>query len=70
MEYFREGVKVIYHSKDGTDKKTYDALEWIAAMGPHVPLGGEQMVKYYAVLELLKGKAIDKGNAERTTVCV
>jgi hypothetical protein len=47
MDYLPEETMVIYHSKDGKDKKTYDALEWIAAMGTHVPLRGEQMVRYY-----------------------
>jgi hypothetical protein len=49
MEYFPEGVKVIYHSKDGKDNKTYNALEWLAAMGTHVPLRGEQVVRYYGI---------------------
>ena len=47
MDYLPEEATVIYRSKDGKDKKTYDALEWIAAMGTHVPLRGEQMVRYY-----------------------
>ena len=36
MEYLPEQARVIYHSKDCNDKKTYDALEWVAAMGTHV----------------------------------
>jgi hypothetical protein len=47
MEYMPEEAAVVYHSKDGKEQKTYDALEWIAAMGTHVPLRGEQMVRYY-----------------------
>jgi len=47
MEYLPEEAMVIYRSKDGKDKKTYDALEWIAAMGTHMPLRGEQMVRYF-----------------------
>jgi hypothetical protein len=47
MDYLPEQATVIYHSKDGKEKKTYEALEWIAAMGTHVPLRGEQMVRYY-----------------------
>ena len=34
-------------SKDSKDEKTFDALEWIAAMCSHVPNRGEQMVRYY-----------------------
>ena len=30
--------------KNGKDKKTYDALEWIAAMGTQVPLRGELLL--------------------------
>jgi hypothetical protein len=28
-------------------RRPTDALEWIAAMGTHLPLRGEQMVRYY-----------------------
>lgn len=28
-------------------QKTFDALEWFAAMCSHVPNKGEQMVRYY-----------------------
>jgi hypothetical protein len=47
MEYLPEQGKVIYHSKDGSVQKTYDAIEWLASMVSHLPLQGEQMVKYY-----------------------
>lgn len=33
MEYRPEEAKVVYRSKDGKEKKTYDALEWLAARG-------------------------------------
>jgi hypothetical protein len=42
-----EESKVIYKSKDGKKEKTFDALEWLAAMCSHVPNKGEQMVRYY-----------------------
>lgn len=29
------------------EQKTFDALEWFAAMCSHVPNKGEQMVRYY-----------------------
>ena len=38
---------LIYHSKDGKEKKTYSALEWLAAMGTHVPDRYQQCVRYY-----------------------
>ena len=41
MTYIPEKSKVIYQSKDGKDKKVFDALEWLAAMASHVPNKGE-----------------------------
>jgi Putative transposase len=39
--------KVLYRSKDGKNEKTFDAIEWLAAMSSHVPNKGEQMIRYY-----------------------
>tara|TARA_B100002003_G_scaffold185694_1_gene174075 strand:- start:217 stop:396 length:180 start_codon:yes stop_codon:yes gene_type:complete len=39
--------KVIYQSKDEISTKTFDVLEWLAAIYSHVPNKGEQMVRYY-----------------------
>jgi len=50
MEYLPEEAKVRYESKNGKDKKTYHALEWLAAMGTHVPDRGQQCVRYYGFL--------------------
>ena len=47
MEYLADQAQVAYRSKDGKEKKTYDALEWMAAMGSHVPERGQQSVRYY-----------------------
>jgi hypothetical protein len=47
MTYIPEESKVLYRSKDGKNEKTFDAIEWIAAMCSHVPNKGEQMVRYY-----------------------
>jgi len=47
MTYVPEESKVIYKSKDGKKEKTFDALEWLAAMCSHIPNKGEQMVRYY-----------------------
>jgi hypothetical protein len=57
MQYFPEKAQVVYHSKHGKEQKTYDALEWLAAMpacacphadrGTHVPQRRQQSVKYY-----------------------
>ena len=43
----RDESKVVYQSKDGKKKQTFDVLEWLAAMCSHIPNRGEQMVRYY-----------------------
>ena len=48
MKCLTDQAKVAYRSKDGRKKKTYDALEWLAAMGSHVPKRGQQSAPYYA----------------------
>ena len=40
-------AKVIYQSKDAKTTKTFDALDWLAQLVPHIPNKGEQMVRYY-----------------------
>jgi hypothetical protein len=45
MTYLPEESKVIYESKDGKEEKVFDAFEWLAAMGSHVPGKREQMVR-------------------------
>ena len=45
--YLADPSKVVYRAKDGTDEKVFDALEWLAAMCPHIPDRGEQVVRYY-----------------------
>ena len=37
MTYILDESKVVYRSKDGKSEKTFDALEWMAAMCSHVP---------------------------------
>jgi hypothetical protein len=42
-------AKVIYQSKDGRSKETFDALDWLVRLRriTHIPNRGEQMVRYY-----------------------
>jgi hypothetical protein len=47
MDYSPEQATVLYRSKDGKDKKTYDALQWLAAMTCRVPERGKQTIRYY-----------------------
>jgi len=48
MTYIPEEFKVVYKSKDDKKEKTFNALEWLAAMCSHVPNRREQMVRYGA----------------------
>ena len=41
------GAKVIYTSKDGRTRKTFEALDWLAHLVTHVPGRYEQTVRYY-----------------------
>jgi hypothetical protein len=48
VEKSTDGVaKVIYTSKDGRTRKTFDALDWLAQLVLHIPDRYEQTVKYY-----------------------
>ena len=49
MDYSPDEATVVYRSKDGKEKKTYDALEWLAAMGTHVPDRCQQSVRHYGL---------------------
>jgi len=60
-----EESEVIYRSKDGTEEKVFDALEWLAAMCSHVPNKGEQMVRYYGYYSnVSRGKRKKEDNDE------
>jgi hypothetical protein len=37
----------MYFSKDRKEKKSYEAPEWLAAMGSHLPERGQQSVRCY-----------------------
>jgi hypothetical protein len=47
IDYDAQTATVVYKCKDGRRQKSFDALEWLAAMCSHVPYKGEQMVRYY-----------------------
>jgi hypothetical protein len=47
LDYDAQTATVVYKGKDGRRQKSFDALEWLAAMCSHVPNKGEQMVRYY-----------------------
>ena len=47
LNYDTQTATVAYKGKVGRRQKSFDALEWLAAMCSHVPNKGEQMVRYY-----------------------
>jgi len=66
MEYSPHEATVLYRSKDGKDKKTYDALEWLAAMACHVPERKKQTIRYYgAYANSVRGKQRKRQEVER-----
>ncbi|MBA7582191.1 hypothetical protein ES708_24111 [subsurface metagenome] len=46
MKYFPQEAKVTYRSKYSKDIKEFSALEWMAALCPHIPDRGGQTVRY------------------------
>lgn len=50
MEYLPDQARVRYRCKDTKEQKSYDAQEWLAAMGTHVPARGQKSVRYYGFL--------------------
>lgn len=47
MTYVEDEGKVAYQTKDGSGKKEFPALEWLANICSHIPNPGEHMVRYY-----------------------
>ena len=47
MTYIPDESKVVYKSKDAKEEKTFDALEWLAAMCSHVPNKGNPARRDY-----------------------
>ena len=48
VEDSADGIaKVVYTSKDGTSRKVFTALDWLARLTTHIPGRYEQTVRYY-----------------------
>ena len=47
MTYVEDEGKVIYQAKDGSEKKEFTALEWLANICSHIPNPREHMIRYY-----------------------
>ena len=70
MSYVQEEGIVVYQSKDGKERKAFDALEWLAAMCSHVLGKGEQMVRYYGYYSnVCRGKR-RKENQDALIPCI
>jgi len=70
MTYIPEESNVVYRSKDGRSEKTFDALEWLAAMCSHVPNKGEQIVRYYGYYSNLCRGRRKKADQDRLVPCI
>jgi hypothetical protein len=70
MTYHRETGQVEYKSKDGSQAKVFDALEWLAAMCSHVPNKGEQMVRYYGYYSNVARGKRKKADADDKIPCI
>ena len=68
--YIPEESNVVYRSKDGRSEKTFDALEWLAAMCSHVPNKGEQIVRYYGYYSNLCRGRRKKADQDRLVPCI
>ncbi|MFZ2956905.1 MAG: transposase, partial [Candidatus Ozemobacteraceae bacterium] len=47
MTYVEDEGKVVYQAKDGSGKKEFPALEWLANICSHIPNPREHAVRYY-----------------------
>ncbi|MDP7078161.1 MAG: transposase [Desulfobacterales bacterium] len=62
--------KVIYQSKDEISTKTFEALDWLAAMCSHVPNRGEQMARYYGYYSNVSRGKREKADADDQIPCI
>ena len=46
LNYISEYSRVIYKSKNGSDTREFDSLDFIACLSSHIPNKNEQMVRY------------------------
>jgi len=62
--------KITPDMKDGLKTKTFDALEWLAAMCSHVPNKREQMVRYYGYYSNVARGKRKKADEEDKIPCI
>ena len=70
MTYLPEESKIVYRSKDHRQEKTFEALDWLAAMTSHIPNQGERMVRYYGFYSNASRGHRQKENTDGLIPCV
>ena len=70
LTYLPEESRIIYRSKDNRREKTFDALDWLAAMTSHIPDQREQMVRYYGFYGNVSRGLRQKENENALIPCV
>jgi hypothetical protein len=60
----------MYRSKAGNNEKSFDALEWLAVMCSHVPIKGEQMVRYYGYYSNASRGELRKQDQDEWIPCI
>jgi hypothetical protein len=65
MTCLPEESRTIYCSKDNRQEKTFEALDWLAAMTSHLPNQGQQMVRYYEHEQREQFPQLPAGGSER-----
>jgi len=70
MTYLPEESRIIYRSKDNRQEKSFDALDWLAAMTSHIPDQREQMVRYYGFYSNASRGLRQKENQDALIPCI
>jgi hypothetical protein len=60
MTYLPDESKIIYRSKDNRQEKTFEALDWLAAITSHLPNQGEQMVRNMVSIATFPGDFVKR----------
>jgi hypothetical protein len=70
LTYLPEASRIICRSKDNRQEKTFDALDWLAAMTSHIPDQREQMVRYYGFYSNVSRGMRQKEKVDTLIPCV
>jgi len=65
LNYISEDSRVIYKSKNGSDTREFNSLDFIACLSSHIPNKNEQMLRYLGFYSnVCRGKRKKQGTAE------